>query len=61
MPLHELLLGGFEKPENREILLHDVDAVLAFLDHFDDLVDVASGLFEIDQSLFVRFVHTTLG
>ena len=57
MPLHELLVGGFEQADDRKVLLHDVDAVFAILDHLDDLLDVAAGLLEIELGLLLLLIH----
>jgi hypothetical protein len=45
---HQLLVGRFYQADNRQILLHDVDAVFVFFQHFDDFVQQTSGLFKAD-------------
>ncbi len=49
MPLHKRLMGGFKKPDDSQILLHDIYAVLVIFYHFNNFFGMAFGLFEICQ------------
>jgi len=57
MSLHQLLVGGFKEADDRKVLLHDVDAVFAILDHLDDLFNMAAGLLEIELGLCLLLIH----
>lgn len=57
VPFHQLLVGGLEESDYRKVLLHDVDAVFAVLDHLDDLVDMATGFLKSDLGFLLIFVH----
>ena len=52
-------MGRFQKADGRQILLHDVDAVLFVFVHGNDLRDQALGFFQADHG-FVAFVFHIL-
>jgi len=45
--LHQHLMGGFQKPDDSEILLHDIDAVFVLLGHLDKIGQMRVGFFKI--------------
>ena len=57
MSLHQEFHDSFQQPDDREVLLHDVDAVLVLLDHLHDLVEEASCFLEADERLLLLCVH----
>lgn len=61
MAFHEHLVSGFEEADNGKILLHNVDAVFAFFNHFEDFVEVGAGFFEIDEGFGGVLVHAECG
>jgi hypothetical protein len=45
--LHQHLMGGFQKPDDGQVLLHDIDAVFALFGHLNKIGQVRVGFFEI--------------
>lgn len=56
MPLHENLMGRFKQADNGKILLHNIYAVFAFINHFDHLFKMTFSFLEIDKC-FWMFAH----
>jgi hypothetical protein len=54
---HQQLVGRFKKPDDSQVLLHDIDAINVLLGHFNDFVQMAAGLLEIDKRFFFLCVH----
>jgi len=41
-------MGGFQKPQDSQILLHDIYAVFAAFGHFYNIAQMRMSLFEIN-------------
>ena len=53
MPFHQRMMGGFEEPDHRQVLLHDIDAVGVSFDHCQDLLKQAIGFLQGDVRFFL--------
>ncbi len=60
MTLHQHLMGRFQKANDRQNLLHNINAVLVVLNHLGNFGKMALGFFEIGQRFFLGSIHLLL-